>query len=156
VSNIGELETASTTGLPEHPLCVAVLLCESIITEEGSRNRTLVRAFDHMGALAVPTTHPRLTLFCSLTGGTGEPEITVEVLSPERERLFVLTTTVRFESPLDFRYVEASMQDFPLPDEGIYQFRIFSGERQIGFRHMVVGVSTGPRVEEDDDGGDKE
>ena len=66
------------------PVCQAMLLCDSVIREEGTQKITLVGVFDTFWLAKFPGRTSRCGVFLRLIDGTGEFSITAEVQDPER------------------------------------------------------------------------
>ena len=59
------------------PQCLAIIVCEGVIEDLRSRNKTIVNTFNRIFSAAFPVSQDRLTVFVSLTNGHGEQDLEI-------------------------------------------------------------------------------
>ena len=87
----------------EPPLGVAIIVCERVITEEGTGNKSLISIFNEIHAPTFPCQHERLCVYLALTNGTGKQhiELRLKCLSDKigEEPLMKLVGDIVFPDP---------------------------------------------------------
>src|SRR5712672_2131447 len=82
----------------EKPMGVAILICDKVITEAETKNKTLVSTFNTIQAKSFPCVHPALSVFVALTNAAGEKTVHL-VFSIGQEKIIKVGGKVKFDNP---------------------------------------------------------
>ena len=55
----------------EKPTCIAIIICNEVIEDKRTNNKTLVSLFNGISTPSLPAAHPRLFVMASFTSGSG-------------------------------------------------------------------------------------
>lgn len=120
-------EWKQSSFLPEKPLGVAMIVCDRVITEEGTQNKTIVSTFNQITAKRYPCFYSRLAVYVALTNGSGEKKVNLRFRNNSGdEPLFEMGGTVKFESPNSVVELIFNVRNLSLPEPGLYTFEIFA------------------------------
>lgn len=128
----------------ECPACIAIVVCNEIIEDRWTNNKTLVSLFSSITAVELPAQHARMFIMASLTDGRGDWPVVVRIESPGGEELFKAEGSIQFEDPLAVHDLVIEVRGLPLPETGEYHVGLLCGGRLLGSRRFSV-------VEETDD-----
>ena len=112
------------------PSVLAVLLCDTIIIEQGTGKKTLVGLFENLNAADFPTARP-VGFFARLTDMEGNYHFDVRVvrLDAEKEELMV---GAEFEYKADDRLaildVALNLPPVPFLTPGRYEFQLYADD----------------------------
>jgi len=125
--------------MSQRPVVVGLLLCESLIVEEGTHNVTLVNCFTTRKAEQFPSEPHRFTAFAVLTNGLGEVtiDVTIEHLEDYGE-VYRQSRRLRFTDPLqEVRFILRITQ-CSFPTAGAYEINLSAdGESLAAHRFQV-------------------
>ncbi len=107
------------------PYVLAVLLCDTIITEAGTSKKTLVGLFDRVMAPAYPVLH-RFGVYVKLTDAQGPYQMRLEYVDISGDRVLEW-----FEFPIEaadrLTPTELTLTiTAPIPTAGGYEFRLYA------------------------------
>lgn len=119
--------------------CVALIICDLVIEDVRTHNKTVVGMFNQVGALSFPCIQPRLTILAALTEGRTATSVKLRLNRVENERpLLEVTGSVEFKDPLrvtDFIY---ELRNVVFPEPGLYAVSIHEGECMLRERRFLV------------------
>ena len=82
------------------PTCLAIILCDYVIEDRATRNKSLIGIFNRIHSASFPAHHPRMILFLSLTDGRGKTDLEVFLERGEtRREIFKAGGQVAFQDP---------------------------------------------------------
>ena len=120
-------------------MVVGLLLCESLIVEEGTHNVTLVNCFTRRKVEQFPSEPHRFIAFAVLTDGLGEVviDLAIEHLE-EGGEIYRQSQTLRFTDPLqEVRFILRITQ-CSFPAAGVYEINLSAdGESLAAHRFQV-------------------
>jgi hypothetical protein len=123
----------------EHiPECVSIVVCDSVIEDIRTRNKTLVGLFNGITAPSAPATHARMFIMVALTDGRGEQDIVVGVDSPSGQRIFEGGVKIKFDNPLVVHDLVLELQQMVLPEFGEYYVGVYVGKKRIASRRFSL------------------
>ena len=109
----------------ETPLGVAIVVCERVITEAQTSNKTLVSTFNNIQAQAFPCRHERLSVYVALTNGQGVRQVKLRLKKvSEDATLFSLGGEVKFEDPNHVVELIFNLRNVVFADPGSYSFEV--------------------------------
>lgn len=122
------------------PDCLALLICEGVIEDSRSKNKTIVNTFNRVTALSYPVRQDRLSIFLSLTGGHGEHDIEVRIVRggvPAGEKpLRGVTGKVNFVNPLHVAELTIDIRGMTIPAAGGYVIELLVDGDVLKQRHF--------------------
>src|SRR4029450_1227465 len=66
----------------EKPFCIAIIICNEVIEDKATSNKTLVSIFNTIGTPGLPCQHPRMFVMASFTDGRGRWPISFRITGP--------------------------------------------------------------------------
>jgi len=104
----------------DKPIGIALIICDRVITDAVTHEKTLVSTFNRILAPSFPCVHPRMTIFVAVTNGRGTTEAEIKCVneSDQNATIFGMKGSIPFSDPN--HVVEMSFQfnnvAFPKPD----------------------------------------
>jgi hypothetical protein len=131
--------------MPHNPVAQAVLVCEKAITEEGTRNLTLVNCFSGRLVPCLPSPPQEFVVYASLVDGEGSIELSLTV-----ERVYDLRTVysqrmaVQFTDRLREVRFKFRVLSCVFPETGSYQVCLYAGIDPIARYTFSVALKETP------------
>jgi hypothetical protein len=122
----------------ECPACIAIVVCNEVIEDKWTNNKSLIGLFNSIAAPTLPTHHPRMFLMVSLTDGRGEWTVVLRIESPSGEELFKAEGTIQFDDPIAVHDLVVEVRGLPLSEAGEYHVGLMCGGRPIASRRFTV------------------
>lgn len=126
----------------EKPLCIAIIICNEIIEDKRTGNKTLVSLFNGIATAQVPATHPRMFLMASLTSGLGTWSFSFRITGPSGREIMRMQDSAHFADPLGVHDLIVELRNLPLAEEGVYFVDLLIGETPMANRRFKVQVTT--------------
>lgn len=127
-----------STTYHEKPTCVAVILCNEVIEDKRTNNKTLVHLFNGVMVPQFPAVHGRMAIVVSLTGGTGKSPITFRILSPSDKEILRFEGEAAFPDPLSIIDIVVEVHNLVLEEEGMHFVDVLTGDYPLGNRKFTV------------------
>jgi Family of unknown function (DUF6941) len=124
----------------EQPSCIAIIICNDVIEDKRSNNKTLVGLFNGIMAQGLPCTHPRMYIMASLTGGAGRWPISFRVYGPSNQEILRAEGEEVFADPLEVKDFVLELVNVPLSEEGVHFINLFCGNTLLSERRFAVQV----------------
>jgi len=122
----------------ERPACVAMVICNEIIEDKWTNNKSLIGLFSSIAAQGVPAHHPRMFIMVSLTDGRGQWPTIVRIEGPSGQDLFKAEGTIQFDDPLAVHDLIIEVRGLPLPEAGEYHVGLVCAGRPLASRRFTV------------------
>ena len=123
----------------DRPICVAIVICNEIIEDKRTSNKTLVSLFNSVGVPALPATHPRLFLMASLTNLREDLRVTFSIKGPSgQEALRVNGEVSSGGDPLTVVDMVVEVLGLPIGEEGVHFVDVLTGDALLGSRRFTV------------------
>ncbi len=122
----------------ERPICIAVVICNEVIEDKATSNKTLVSIFNTIGTPGLPCHHPRMFVMASLTDGRGRWPIAFVITGPSGEQLMKVNGDAQFSNPLDVVDLVLQVRGLELHEPGEHMVDIVVGDERIGSRRFHV------------------
>lgn len=125
------------------PRCIAMIVCNEVIEDKRTNNKTLVGLFNRITAPRLPTVHPRMFIFISITDFSGTAPIAVRISSPSKE-VMTLNGELKCEDTAAVADIVLELQAFPLEESGRYRIELLVNGMPINDRFFHVTESGHP------------
>lgn len=120
-------ELRQDTFIPEKPSGKAIIICERVITDADTQNKTLVSTFNKVTAKHFPCKHDRLAVYVALTDSSGTKHVELRFKNEAREQpLLKLSGDVLFPHPNAVVELIFEIRNILLPQPGMFTFEIFA------------------------------
>jgi hypothetical protein len=129
------------------PVCVALVLCDQVIEDRTTHNKSLIGTFNQIHVPRLPALHPRFSVVASVTDGIGDHPLQLQIIhgQPDGSEVvdFQVGAKLHLKDPHDTTDVVFNVVNFPLRTLGCYVVRVTLGERgAIHQRTFRVSQST--------------
>jgi hypothetical protein len=130
----------------EQPMAQALVICDSIIDDIGTRKKSLIGIFSVINAAVFPVQHPSMTVYASLTNGRGEVPVVLRCVRVEDDHeVLSLAGAVRFPDPNQVIDLVFNLKGVPFERPGLYTFELLSNEIPLlEKRFNVLELPAGP------------
>lgn len=107
--------------MTEPPIGIALVLCDSIITDAKTGKNSLIGLFNNINVNSLPAAHNRFCVFVQLTNGRGKQKLDVRCHSLQNEEVIFQTGgEVEFQNPTQVIEIQFELVDLTLPYDGMY------------------------------------
>lgn len=122
----------------QNPLCLAIVLADSIHRDPGSNKHTILGTYSAIFAAELPITQP-ITLYIALTDGRGKTPFEVRIVAMDDEFTPIqrITGVVEFPDP---RMVAELVLQFgvELKHSGEYRIQLHTNDEFLVERRLIV------------------
>jgi hypothetical protein len=109
-----------------------MLLCDQIITEEGTKKKSLIGVFENFGSLTFPVLFPRLAVYVKLADAIGDYLFKLRVVKLKDESLIAeVGIQARIADASHYAELALTMGNIPVPEPGKYEFQLYAGENYL-------------------------
>lgn len=117
---------------------LALIVCDTVITDAATGKKTLVGIFNAIGAQKFPHVVPQLSIFASLTNLEGETEIKIRMIAGNSATVLELPAKVPFRNLLDAPEIVFNLQNLRFPAPGTFELQLLARDEVIASRLLVV------------------
>jgi len=124
------------------PKTNAMLVCDYVITEQGSKKKSLIGIFENIGASKFPFIHPTLSVYIKLTEANGNFRFRLELIDLKTNIVIgngLLPHDIAIANPLMAHELVFNLRGLKFSHPGEYEFRIYANDRIFGQKTFVVG-----------------
>ena len=121
----------------EAPIALALLVCDSIITDAHTGKKTLVNLFNTVGATKYPHVIPQFYIFASMTNSNGEQDFKIRLQSTNGDTVCELPGKIPFNTPLDAPELIFFIQNLVIKSPGTYDLQIVVNDIPIASRLLT-------------------
>ena len=118
------------------PKCLAMLLCDYVIVDAETRNKSLIGIFNRINASKYPVRHDRMHVFVALTDGHGEYKASLKVKNSRGEELLSLGGDVKMKDPLGVAELNFNIRGMVIPEPGRYFVEFWCNGEILVDRHF--------------------
>jgi hypothetical protein len=122
----------------EKPLSLALMICERVIVEEATKNKSLMSTFNQINAKAFPAVHPSMTVFVSVTNGNGSYPIELRISDPQDNKLLSVKGQIQFQNPTSVVEIGFALQGLIFKEPGSYSIEFYCDDELISERRLLV------------------
>ena len=124
--------------MPRSCVCLSCVLCELVIQDHATRNKSLIHMFNHVVVAGFPTRMHRACVMVSITDGRGISRGRLEILDPENKVVVFGASQVDFTDPniiIDLCY---EFRDIEFHKEGRHIINFWLGGELVVMRPFTV------------------
>jgi hypothetical protein len=124
------------------PKTNAMLICDYVITEQGTNKKSLIGIFEHIGASQFPVVHHAMSIYVKLTEAQGDYQFRLELVDLKNDRIITqgdLPGKIHITHPLETRELVFNFMGLKFETPGQYEFRIYANDRIFGQKVFMVG-----------------
>jgi len=124
----------------EKPIAVAMIICDQIITEEGSHKKSLIGCFNNVGSTIFPTKPITCFIFVALTNGQGVHKIELKCINQDQSnsKVFGMAGPLPFENPLETVEMGFKLVNLTFPKPGMHVIELWCGSELLLERRFNV------------------
>lgn len=130
----------------EKPIGVAIIVCDKVISEAVSNNKTLISIFNTINAEKFPCAHDRMSVYVALSNGQGKKQVSLvlkEISNGNPAPKMRLSGNVQFDDPNRVVELIFNMRRIVFAAPGIYAFEVLADNEYIfESRFNVVQLKT--------------
>jgi len=122
------------------PDCKAILICDTVIREEGTQKISLIGVFEQVRTVRLPTVHPVMTVYMKITGAEGTYQWRFELVRL-RDSMVIGASDMQSTTHTDrlaFHQIILTMALIQLEQYGRHEIRIYGNELLIGMKTFEV------------------
>lgn len=127
------------------PECLTLVLCDAVIEDRRTRNKSLINMFNGILTSQVPMRHERMCAFAAFSGGRGQVPIALRLSLDED----YATDLLRLGGMVDFPASDPKavvdmvfeIRGFVFPVYGHYTFEILADDFPLMMRRFTVAAS---------------
>ncbi len=132
----------------EMPIGLALISCDTVIEDRRSGKKSLIGLFGQLNVRKLPYVHPSLSLFVSMTGGTGEHACEVLCSSTSLDHpVFSVKGKIKFEHPQQVIDMVFQLQSIRFPLADTYWIKVIVDEVPLMMRPLSVVQHQKPATE---------
>ena len=129
----------SKTTSSSTPLCVAIVICNEIIEDKRTSNKTLVGLFNSISVTGLPAMHPRLFFFASVTHIKDDQPLSFTITSPSGKEVLRADGAVSSGGdPAAIIDLTLEVLGLTVGEEGLHALNVVSGDTVLGSRSFSV------------------
>jgi len=102
------------------PKYLAMLICDYVLRDAETQNKSLIGVFNRINASAFPVRHDRMHVFVSLTNGHGTYKSRLRVRKMSGEPILSLDGTIDMKDPLAVAELNFQIRGMIVPEPGRY------------------------------------
>ena len=110
------------------PEVLALLICEGVIEDSRSKNKTIVSTFNRITSKGYPARHDRLAAFVSMTNGHGDYELKIRIVhadsAPGADTLLEAGGQIAFADPRAVVDLTLDLRGLAIPKPGGYVIQV--------------------------------
>jgi hypothetical protein len=131
--------------ITESPICVAIVLCNEVIEDKRTNNKTLVGLFNVINTSQLPAVHPRMFVMASLTNLRGRQKIVFSLKNPNNEEFARIEGEAASDDPLAVLDIVVELMGLPINFEGTHYIDILADNDLLSSRRFTVArIQPGP------------
>lgn len=122
----------------EDPVCVAVVICNDVIEDKRTNNKTLVGLFNAISVPGLPVSHPRMSVLVSITNVVRTTNISVVLRAPSGGTILEVGGPIESDDPLSVQDLVVELMGTPFEESGVYFVDVLAESRYLGGRRFWV------------------
>lgn len=119
-------------------VALALLVCDTVITDAMTGKKTLVGVFNSIAAAKFPHFIPQMHIFASLTNLESPTDVNVKIVAGNDDVVLDMAAKVPFKNPFDTPELIFNLQNFRINAPGAYEIQLVAGGKTIASRLLEV------------------
>lgn len=130
--------------MSEKPLGIALIICDRVITDALTQEKTLVASITNLRAARFPARHPRLTVFVALTNGNGQADCEIKCVNETEkgEPVFGMKGIVPFTTPMEVVELAFQFNNLTFPKPGLHSIEFLCDGEIVLQRRFSLRIAT--------------
>ena len=131
----------------EKPMCLAVIICETVIENKETNNKSYIESYSTIGGVSLPVS-ARLCIVASLTNIIKESNVEITLRSPSNTKILDAKGQIKSSDPLAVADIVFRLNGLPLPEFGTYHVDVLASGEHLGTRSfsvVQVQINKGPQ-----------
>jgi hypothetical protein len=130
----------------EIPIGVALIVCDRVITDAATQEKTLVGTFNQLNSIAFPCMCPRMTVFVGVTNGRGAIEAEIRCVNESEQNtvVFGMKGTIPFNNPNDVIEMGFQFNNITFPKPGMHSIQFLCEGELILQRRFLLSIFKPP------------
>ena len=126
------------------PRCIAIVVCNEVIEDKRTNNKTLVGLFNQIAVNALPSVHPRMFVLVSLTDLSGKAPVLIRISSASKT-VAEFPGELATDDPRAVADIVLELRGLPLEEAGAYRIDVLVHQVSIADRyfHVVLQPAAG-------------
>ncbi|MFZ5802076.1 MAG: DUF6941 family protein [Candidatus Omnitrophota bacterium] len=134
------------------PKANAMLICDYVLTEQGTNKKSLIGVFENINAVRFPCVHHSLCVYIKLTEGQGAYRFRLELVDLQDNSVIgrgEIPREIAISNPLMAHELVFNLKGLKFSHPGEFEFRIFANDRIFG--QKTFSVMQAPKVQPHDE-----
>ena len=123
---------------PKSCVCLSCILCELVIQDQETKNRSLINMFNHVMVAQLPARMHRLSILVSITDGRGQSQGKLEIVDPEGAPVIRGVNPVVFRDPTVIFDLCYEFRDVVFHKEGRHNINFWLGDDLVVMRPFTI------------------
>lgn len=102
------------------PKCLAMLICDYVIRDAATQNKSLIGIFNTINAISYPVRHDRMNVFVALVDGHGSYKSSLRIRSAGGQSLVAIDGQIEMKDPLTVVELIFELRGLVIPGPGRY------------------------------------
>ena len=119
-------------------MCLAIVICNEVIVDARSNNKSLISCFNGIVAQQLPAMHPRMFIMASLTNVSHEADIVISARDPAYNEVIQFRAHIAASDPYAVHDLIVEVHNLQLPSAGTYIVDVIHEEILLSERRFIV------------------
>ncbi len=124
----------------ELPVCLAINICNEVIVDARTNNKSLISCFNGIVSQSLPAMHPRMFIMASLTNVFANSEIIISARDPNYTEIMQFRAQIAASDPLAVHDLIVEVHNLQLPFAGTYFVDVIHNETLLAERRFIVQI----------------
>jgi hypothetical protein len=124
----------------EAPICLGINICNEIIIDARTNNKSLISCFNGIVAQQLPATHHRMFIMASVTNVFQNTDILISMRDPEYREMIPFHAQITASDPLAVHDLIVEVHNLQLALPGTYFVDVIYKEMLLAERRFLVQI----------------
>jgi hypothetical protein len=120
------------------PVCVAVVICDTVIEDKRTNNKSLIGVFNTIVSKQLPVVQPRMYVVVSVTNVLGAAEFRLTLRDPEGASTLSVDLPLESQDPLATHDLLIELLGVPFNHPGPHSFDVSANGHHVGSRRFTI------------------
>jgi hypothetical protein len=122
----------------ESPICLAINICNEVIVDARSNNKSLISCFNGIVTQQLPAMHPRMFIVASITNVFQDSDVIISARDPQYNEILQFQAHIAAGDPLAVHDLIVEVHNLQLPFPGTYFVDVIYKEELLSERRFIV------------------